>query len=125
VPTTFLPESEGALQGVLRQSLAAQKLARERPGQALQATALVHEAYIRLVGGSDPGWDNRGHFFSAAAEAMRRILVERARRKMESWWRRALFSATSSSLSRRKAATNEQTIRRTGIFCSPEGSELA
>jgi len=61
--------------------LAASKLAREQPGQTLQATALVHEAYIRLVGTEDPGWNNRGHFFAAAAEAMRRILVESARRK--------------------------------------------
>ena len=62
-------------------SLAAQKLAQEKPGQTLQATALVHEAYIRLVGGDDQHWDSRGHFFSAAAEAMRRILVEKARHK--------------------------------------------
>jgi RNA polymerase sigma factor (TIGR02999 family) len=62
--------------------LAAQKLAHEKSGQTLQATALVHEAYLRLVGAGDgPGWDNRGHFFAAAAEAMRRILVENARRK--------------------------------------------
>jgi RNA polymerase sigma factor (TIGR02999 family) len=66
--------------------LAAQKLAREKPGQTLQATALVHEAYLRLLGGqrtdpSRPNWDSRGHFFAAAAEAMRRILVEQARRK--------------------------------------------
>jgi RNA polymerase sigma factor (TIGR02999 family) len=61
--------------------LAAQKLAQEKPGQTLQATALVHEAYLRLVGTQDPGWSSRGHFFSAAAEAMRRILVENARRK--------------------------------------------
>ena len=62
--------------------LAAQKLAQEKPGQTLQATALVHEAYLRLVGpGEDPGWDGRGHFFAAAAEAMRRILVENARRR--------------------------------------------
>jgi RNA polymerase sigma factor (TIGR02999 family) len=61
--------------------LAAQWLAREKPGQTLQATALVHEAYLRLVGPQDPGWNGRGHFFAAAAEAMRRILVERARRK--------------------------------------------
>jgi len=62
--------------------LAAQKLSQEKPGQTLQATALVHEAYIRLVGSGDPGWENRRHFFTAAAEAMRRILVERARAKM-------------------------------------------
>jgi len=61
--------------------LAAGRMARESPGQTLQATALVHEAYLRLVGtGKGQSWDNRGHFFAAAAEAMRRILVERARR---------------------------------------------
>jgi RNA polymerase sigma factor (TIGR02999 family) len=59
--------------------LAARRLAREQPGQTLQATALVHEAYLRLVGDVDPGWNGRGHFFAAAAEAMRRILVEGAR----------------------------------------------
>jgi RNA polymerase sigma factor (TIGR02999 family) len=62
--------------------LAAQKLAHEKPGQTLQATALVHEAYLRLVDvQKDQHWNSRGHFFAAAAEAMRRILVERARRK--------------------------------------------
>src|SRR5271165_266000 len=65
--------------GELRR-LAAGRLAREAPGQTLQATALVHEAYLRLVGAEDPGWNGRGHFFAAAAEAMRRILIERARR---------------------------------------------
>jgi RNA polymerase sigma factor (TIGR02999 family) len=65
----------------LRQ-LAAQKLAQEKPGQTLQATALVHEVYLRLVGGDKaPHWESRGHFFAAAAQAMRRILVENARRK--------------------------------------------
>jgi len=64
--------------------LAAVKLAHEKPGQTLQATALVHEAYLRLVGsGHDKQtWDSRGHFFAAAAEAMRRILVGNARRKL-------------------------------------------
>jgi RNA polymerase sigma factor (TIGR02999 family) len=62
--------------------LAAQKLAHEQPGQTLQAPALVHEAYLRLVGGEQPqDWDGRGHFFAAAAEAMRRILIDRARHK--------------------------------------------
>jgi len=61
--------------------LAAQKMAQEKPGQTLQATALVHEAYIRLVGDEPQNWNSRGHFFCAAAEAMRRILVENARRK--------------------------------------------
>jgi len=67
--------------GELRR-LAAQRLAQERPGQTLEATALVHEVYLRLVGVSHSQlWDGRGHFFAAAAEAMRRILVENARRK--------------------------------------------
>jgi len=61
--------------------LAAQHLAREKPGQTLQATALVHEAYLRLVTTGDDKWQGRRHFFAAAAEAMRRILVENARRK--------------------------------------------
>src|SRR5271157_1140920 len=61
--------------------LAAQRLAHESPDQTLQATALVHEAYLRLVGSETPSWNSRGHFFSAAAEAMRRILIESARRK--------------------------------------------
>src|SRR6186997_789236 len=61
--------------------LAAHKMARIAPGQTLQPTALVHEAYLRLVGKEQQKWDNRGHFFAAAAEAMRRILIEKARRK--------------------------------------------
>src|SRR5205809_7850676 len=60
--------------------LAAQRLAHEKPGQTLQATALVHEAYVRLVDGAQQ-WNSRGHFFAAAAEAMRRILIEAARHK--------------------------------------------
>src|SRR6478672_11465321 len=58
-------------------TLAAARVAHEKPGQTLNATALVHEAYLRLVG--DQHFDNRGHFFAAAAEAMRRILIEKAR----------------------------------------------
>src|SRR5436309_5862452 len=70
--------------------LAAAKLAQEKPGQTLQATALVHEAYLRLIArpereGEAPAellkWDSRGHFFAAAAEAMRRIIVDQARHK--------------------------------------------
>ena len=56
-------------------------MARETPGQTLQPTALVHEAWLRLVGGETPQFNDRAHFFGAAAEAMRRILIERARRK--------------------------------------------
>ena len=62
--------------------LAAQRMSQEKPGQTLQATALVHEAYVRLVGAEpEQQWSSRGHFFAAAAEAMRRILIENARRK--------------------------------------------
>lgn len=60
-------------------AMARAQLAREKPGATLQATALVHEAWVRLVGDRDPGWSGRAHFFGAAAQAMRRILVERAR----------------------------------------------
>ncbi len=66
--------------GELRK-LARSRMRHEQPGQTLQATGLVHEAYLRLVGSEDIAWDSRGHFFAAAAEAMRRILIERARRK--------------------------------------------
>ncbi len=61
--------------------LAARKLAQEKPGQTLQATALVHEVYLRLAASENHGWDSRGHFFFLSAEAMRRILVDNARRK--------------------------------------------
>ena len=61
--------------------LAAIKLAQEAPGQTLQPTALVHEAWLRLSGDRQPPWQNRAHFFGAAAEAMRRILIDRARNK--------------------------------------------
>jgi RNA polymerase sigma factor, TIGR02999 family len=66
--------------GELRR-LAAAKLAREAPGQTLQPTALVHEAWLRLGGDQQPAWENRAHFFFAAAEGMRRILIDNARRK--------------------------------------------
>ena len=61
--------------------LARARMAHVPPGNTLQPTALVHEAYIRLVGKEDPGWDGRGHFFAAASQAMRQILVDQARRK--------------------------------------------
>jgi RNA polymerase sigma factor (TIGR02999 family) len=82
----------------LRQ-LAAQKLAQEKPGQTLQATALVHEVYLRLVDAEKvQRWDSRAHFFAAAAEAMRRILIESARRKQTAkhgggWHRQELLEA--------------------------------
>lgn len=62
--------------------LAANKMAREAPGQTLQPTALVHEAWLRLVASKNPKFENRAHFFGAAAEAMRRILIDIARRKL-------------------------------------------
>jgi RNA polymerase sigma factor (TIGR02999 family) len=61
--------------------LAAYRMSNEAPGQTLQATALVHEAWLRLAGADNPSFEGRAHFFGAAAEAMRRILIERARRK--------------------------------------------
>ncbi len=61
--------------------LAAHKMTNEAPGQTLQPTALVHEAWLRLTGNQNQQWDGRAHFFAAAAEAMRRILIDRARRK--------------------------------------------
>jgi len=61
--------------------LAAHRMASEAAGQTLQATALVHEAWMRLVGRENPKFENRAHFFAAAAEAMRRILIDNARRK--------------------------------------------
>jgi RNA polymerase sigma factor (TIGR02999 family) len=66
--------------GELRK-LAAAKMAAEAPGQTLQATALVHEAWLRLGGDAQPVWQNRAHFFAASAEAMRRILIDNARRR--------------------------------------------
>jgi RNA polymerase sigma factor (TIGR02999 family) len=63
-------------------ALASRKMARERPGHTLQPTALVHEAWLRLVSTRNAQFENRAHFFSAAAEAMRRILIDRARRKL-------------------------------------------
>src|ERR1041385_1906077 len=61
--------------------MAAHKMAREAPGHTLQPTALVHEAWLRLGGDAQPQWQNRAHFFAAAAEAMRRILIDSVRRK--------------------------------------------
>src|SRR5258706_11825571 len=61
--------------------LAAARMAREAPGQTLQATALVHEAWLKLAGSNRQQWQGRAHFFGAAAEAMRRILIDKARRK--------------------------------------------
>jgi RNA polymerase sigma factor (TIGR02999 family) len=81
------PQAAGELLPLVYEELrrlAAQRVSAERPDQTLQATALVHEAYLRLVDVDDPQqWNGRGHFFAAAAEAMRRILVESARRRRQ------------------------------------------
>jgi len=80
--------------------LAGQRMSSESHDHTLQATALVHEAYLRLVGKDDPGWQNRAHFFAAAAEAMRRILVDHARAKLADKrggdWQRITFEAASN-----------------------------
>ena len=83
--TRLLSEQEGAaeLQTVIYdelQSIARQRLSDERSGHTLQATALVHEAYLRLLGSENVAWDGRRHFYAAASEAMRRILVDHARK---------------------------------------------
>ena len=87
--------------------LAAHKMANEMPGQTLQPTALVHEAWLRLTGGANQEWNGRGHFFAAAAEAMRRILVENARRKLR-------LSGTSSDRGCGKSFRG--TVRRTTLL---------
>ena len=80
---TSLPAADELLPLVYEElrRLAAAKLAREAPGQTLQPTALVHEAWLRLGADGQPQWANRAHFFAAAAESMRRILIDKARRK--------------------------------------------
>ena len=90
--------------------LAAQRLARESPGQTLQATALVHEAYLRLVGPEAASWNGRGHFFSAAAEAMRRILIENARRKRAGKHGGDLSGSTSTAWTCRRPPRREDIL---------------
>ncbi len=79
-------------------NLAAQMLAQEKPGQTLQPTALVHEAYLRLVGDEpEKPWNGRRHFFGAAAEAMRRVLIDRARNRSTAKARRGVAGAFGST----------------------------
>jgi RNA polymerase sigma factor (TIGR02999 family) len=83
-PSTQTPANAGELLELVYdelRKLAAVKMGREPPGQTLQATALVHEAWLRLGGERQRAWQNRAQFFAAAAEAMRRILIDRARRR--------------------------------------------
>jgi len=81
--------------------MAERQMRHERAGHTLQATALVHEAYVRLVGDQDVGWDSRAHFYAAAAEAMRRILIEHARRvgakKRGGDWKREIANVADLS----------------------------
>lgn len=110
--------------------LAAAQLAREAPGQTLQPTALVHEVYLRLTDTPrSQDWDGRGHFFAAAAEAMRRILVENARRKLRLKRGGNLERVDLSSIDVAEAATDEQLVAvsealdRLGTH-DPEAAEL-
>ena len=106
--------------------LAAQKMSREAPGQTLQATALVHEAWLRLGGDPQSQWQNSAHFFAAAAEAMRRILIDNARRKKAQrhggglatggvgrpWTLPPAWTTTSCSLCTRRSTVWRHTMRR-------------
>ena len=109
--------------------LAAAKLAQEKPGQTLQATALVHEVYLRLVGGQETEWDSRGHFFAAAAEAMRRILVESARRKQrlkhggESGRKDFVEHAISSPVPSEELLAVDEALEKLQVT-SPQAAEL-
>jgi RNA polymerase sigma factor (TIGR02999 family) len=87
--------------------LAAARMADEKPGQTLQATALVHEAYLRLIGDQPHDWNGRGHFFAAAAEAMRRILVDHAR------WKK----------SQKRGGGRVRAEFREDVLAAPEGSD--
>ncbi len=90
--------------------LAASKLAQEKPGQTLQPTALVHEAWLRLVGPHQQPWNGRSHFFGAAAEAMRRILVENARRKQRAKHGGALQRVDLTDLDLAQTTSNAQLL---------------
>ena len=101
--------------------LAAQKLAQEKPGQTLQATALVHEAYLRLVGAERARhWDGRGHFFAAAAEAMRRILVDE--RAAGSEPRNTAADSTAHDLDEAELADRRRRRRSAGTRRGPRRS---
>lgn len=103
--------------------LAAARLAALRPGQTLQPTALVHEAYMRLVRGSDPGWNGRGHFFGAAARAMRNILVDHARRKGRAVHGGGLSRASLDDLPAASQAESDRTLLLDGLLTRLDGMD--
>jgi len=90
--------------------LAAQKMANEKPGQTLQATGLVHEAWIKLAGSADQQWQNRRHFFAAAAEAMRRILIDRARKRNRTRHGHGLERIDLEHMEMAETATDQQLL---------------
>ena len=90
--------------------LAAWQMSRESPGQTLQPTALVHEAWLRLVGAGDPQWEGRRHFLAAAAEAMRRILIDIARRKQAARHGGGLHRTKLDDLSLAASAPDEELL---------------
>jgi RNA polymerase sigma factor (TIGR02999 family) len=91
-------------------TLAAARMANERADNTLQATALVHEAWLRLGGDAQPAWRSRAHFFSAAAEAMRRILIDRARKRRASRHGGNLVRADSAELDLAAAANQDELL---------------
>lgn len=92
-------------------TLAAHKMAHEAAGQTLQPTALVHEAWLRLAQSRHPSWANRGHFFAAAAEAMRRILIDNARRKKRARHGQGLVRVDFNQIDIAATADDETLIR--------------
>jgi RNA polymerase sigma factor (TIGR02999 family) len=90
--------------------LASQKMAREKPGHTLQPTALVHEAWIKLAGSLNPQWQNRRYFFGAAAEAMRRILIDRARKRNRTRHGKGLERIDVHSIEIAETATDQQLL---------------
>lgn len=97
--------------------LAAHRLSADAPGQTLQPTALVHEAWLRLLGNDHQRWNGRGHFFGAAAEAMRRILVENARRKRRVKHGGALERVDLESIDLATACTSDQVLGVDEALC--------
>lgn len=109
--------------------MAVAKMAREKPGQTLQATALVHEAWLKLGGGQEQSWQNRRHFFGAAAEAMRRILIDRARKRNRTRHGAGLERVDLQSIEIAETATDGQLLAINEVverFAeeSPERAEL-